>query len=59
MNLLGDQGDNLSFETHYIPPLKELVTELNCVCSCSELDFCPLWLLSMAKHELINVFQVN
>lgn len=39
MNLLGDQGDNLSFETHYSPLLKELVAEASCVFSCSELDF--------------------
>ncbi|KAM5539295.1 hypothetical protein V8D89_007168 [Ganoderma adspersum] len=29
MDLWGDQGDDLSFETHYIPPLKELVAEAN------------------------------
>ena len=39
MDLWGSQGDNLSFETHYSPLLKELVAEASCVFSCSELDF--------------------
>ena len=53
MGLWGSQGDNLSFETHYSPLLKELVAEASCVFSCSELDFCSLRLSPWSTTNLL------